>query len=366
MPIERSPLNPIIRPNDVKPSHSDWEVVCAFNAGVARMGDEIILLLRIAERPLNQSGGVCRVPVYDSASGRLVIREFERGAEGLDFSDPRVISTPAGMYLTSMSHLRAARSRDGLHFTIDEDPTLFPLMDYEAFGIEDPRITQIGSDYYVNYVGVSSLGIVTALARTLDFRSFERIGIIFAPDNKDVEIFPEKIGGKYYALHRPSISGFGRPEIWIAESPDLICWGNHRRLAGLRDTGWEGGRIGGSAVPFRVDGGWIEIYHGADKNARYCLGALLLDADEPWKVLGRSRKPILEPLVDYERQGFFGNVVFSCGALCEGGLVKIYYGASDTFTAYAQIELSEVLAGLAVIKYSKEDPKGFLKPLRSG
>jgi predicted GH43/DUF377 family glycosyl hydrolase len=250
------------------------------------------------------------------------------------------------MALTAMSHLRAARSRDGVHFSIDEQPTLFPEMDYEAFGIEDPRITRIGDVYYVNYVGVSSLGIVTALARTSNFRNFERLGIIFAPDNKDAAIFPEKIGDKYYALHRPSISGFGRPEIWIAESPDLICWGNHRRLAGLRESGWEGGRIGGSAVPFRVEGGWLEIYHGADKNARYCLGALLLDANEPWKVLGRSRKPILEPSADYERQGFFGNVVFSCGALCEDGLVKIYYGASDTFTATAQIELSEVLEGL--------------------
>ena len=353
MSAERSHLNPILLPRDVKPSHADWEVLCAFNAGVARVGAEVVLLLRVAERPVDQGGerSACRVPVYDAAASRLVIREYPRGAQGYDFSDPRVISTPAGMVLTSMSHLRAARSRDGLHFTIDESPALFPAMEYEAFGIEDPRITQIGADFYVSYVGVSAQGIVTALARTRDFRQFERLGIIFAPDNKDVALFPEKIGGKYYALHRPSISGFGRPEIWIAESPDLICWGNHRRLAGLRqgEAGaghWENGRIGGGAAPFRVDGGWLEIYHGADRQARYCLGALLLDAEEPWKVIGRSREPILEPVLDYERQGFFGNVVFSCGAMCEDGLVKIYYGASDTFTAYAQISLAEVMAGL--------------------
>jgi beta-1,2-mannobiose phosphorylase / 1,2-beta-oligomannan phosphorylase len=346
MPVERNPFNPIIRPEEVKPSHPDWEVICAFNAGVARLGKEIILLLRVAERPRDQSNEVCRVPVYDSLAGQLTLRSFKRGAAGMDFSDPRVIGTPEGMYLTSMSHLRAARSKDGTHFSIDEQPALFPELDYEAFGIEDPRITQMGSDYYVNYVGVSSLGIVTALARTRDFRSYERLGIIFAPDNKDAAIFPEKINGKYYALHRPSISGFGRPEIWIAESPDLICWGNHRRLAGLRDSGWEGGRIGGSAVPFRTEKGWVEIYHGADQNARYCLGALLLDENEPWKVLGRSRRPILEPSASYERQGFFGNVVFSCGVLCEDGVVNIFYGASDTFTAAAQIPLSEVLDGL--------------------
>jgi beta-1,2-mannobiose phosphorylase / 1,2-beta-oligomannan phosphorylase len=346
MPLVRSTLNPIILPRDVLPSRLDFEVLAAFNSGVARLGGEVVLLLRVAERPLDQGQDLCRVPVFDAGLGRLVIREFERRDSRNDFSDPRVIGSPLGMHLTSMSHLRAARSRDGLHFEIDPQPALFPQADFEAFGIEDPRITQIGSDYYVNYVGVSSLGIVTALARTRDFHSFERLGVIFPPDNKDVEIFPERIAGKYYALHRPSNSAFGRPEIWIAESPDLICWGNHRRLAGLRDSGWEGGRIGGSAVPFRVEGGWLEIYHGADKANRYCLGALLLDEREPWKVLARSRQPILEPAAPYELQGFFGNVVFSCGVLAEDGLLKIYYGASDTITAYAEIPLSEVLAGL--------------------
>ena len=346
MPLVRSPLNPIILPQDVSPSNPDFEVLAAFNAGVARLGAEVVLLLRVAERPRDQGQDLCRVPVYDPALNRLVIREFARGDSRNDFSDPRVIGSPQGMHLTSMSHLRSARSRDGQHFEIDSQPALFPQPDYEAFGIEDPRITQIGSDYYVNYVGVSSLGIVTALARTRDFRSFERLGVIFPPDNKDVEIFPERIGEKYYALHRPSTSVFGKPEIWIAESPDLICWGNHRRLAGLRESGWEGGRIGGSAVPFRVPGGWLEIYHGADRSNRYCLGALLLDEREPWKVLARSRKPILEPAADYELQGFFGNVVFSCGVLAEEGLLKIYYGASDTITAYAEMPLSEVLEGL--------------------
>lgn len=346
MPIERSPLNPIIRPADIKPTFPDWEVLCAFNAGVTRMGDEVLLLLRVAERPREQGKNACRVPVYDAGLGEVRIREYARSAVGLDFSDPRVINSAQGMVLTSMSHLRLARSRDGIRFDIEDRPALFPQRDYEAYGIEDPRITRIGADYFINYVAVSDMGIVTALARTRDFYTFERLGIIFAPDNKDVEIFPEQIGGKYYALHRPSISGFGRPEIWLAESPDLVHWGNHRRLAGLRASGWEGGRIGGSAVPFRVEGGWLEIYHGADKNARYCLGALLLDVNDPGKVLGRSRRPLLEPAAPYELQGFFGNVVFSCGALCEDGWVKIYYGASDTFTAYAQISLNEIIAGL--------------------
>ena len=347
MPLVRSPLNPIILPRDVLPSQADYEVLSVFNAGVARMGNEVILLLRVAERPRDQGTDLCRVPILDPVAGQITIREFARSDSRNDFSDPRVINTPQGWHLTSMSHLRTARSQDGLHFEVDAAPTLFPQMDYEAFGIEDPRITQIGSDYYVNYVGVSPLGVVTALARTHDFLRFERLGVIFPPDNKDVAIFPERIGDSYYALHRPSTSAFGKPEIWIAESPDLICWGNHRRLAGLREGSWEGGRIGGGAVPSRVEQGWLEIYHGADKQNRYCLGALLLDAHEPWKVIARSQKPIMEPEAEYELQGFFGNVVFSCGVLAEDGLLKIYYGASDAFTAYAELPLAEVMASLA-------------------
>jgi beta-1,2-mannobiose phosphorylase / 1,2-beta-oligomannan phosphorylase len=346
MPARRATENPIIAPGDVKPSQPGFEVICVINAGVARLGDEVILLLRVVERPLNADGQIYLAPVYDPQSGQVINKRIPRGAPGHDFSDPRLIGTPEGMYLTALSHLRLARSRDGIHFTVEDTPALFPREAYETFGIEDPRITQIGDTYYVNYVGVSRLGIVTALAVTSDFQHYERLGVIFPPDNKDVEIFPEKIGGMYYALHRPSTSAFGRPEIWLADSPDLLRWGNHRHLIGQRENGWEDGRIGGSAVPFRVEQGWLAIYHGASRANRYSLAALLLDADDPGKVLGRSTRPILEPEADYEVTGFFGNVVFTCGALYEDGLVKIYYGAADTSMAYAEMPLEEILETL--------------------
>jgi predicted GH43/DUF377 family glycosyl hydrolase len=330
----------------VKPSRSDFEVICAINAGAARLGDEVILLLRVVERPVNPDPKVYLAPIYDPDARALVLKAFSREAPGYDFTDPRMIGTPHGAYLTAISHLRVARSQDGVNFTVDETPALFPSGPYEAYGIEDPRVSQMGDTYLVNYVGVSALGIVTCLASTRDFKTFERKGVIFPPDNKDVAIFPEQIGGRYYALHRPSTSAFGRPEIWLAESPDLLCWGSHRRLIGLRENGWEDGRIGASAVPFRVDGGWLEIYHGASRHNRYHLGALLLDAQQPWKVLARSARPILEPQADYEVNGFFGNVVFSCGALCENGLVRIYYGAADTCMALVEIPLEEILSSL--------------------
>jgi predicted GH43/DUF377 family glycosyl hydrolase len=344
MTAVRVPENPIIRPGDVPPTRPDFETICVINAGVARFGEEVLLLLRVVERPRAAGRGVYLAPIFDLQQNAVVLKELPRDAPGYDYSDPRLIQTPDGLYLTALSHLRLARSRDGVHFSVDPSPALFPATEYETYGIEDPRITQIGDEYYANYVGVSALGIVTCLARTRDFRTWERLGVIFPPDNKDVEIFPERIGGKYYALHRPSTSAFGRPEIWLAESPDLLCWGGHRRLVGQRANGWEDGRIGGSAVPFRTGRGWLAIYHAASRANRYVLAALLLDLDQPWKVIARSQRPILEPQADYETTGFFANVVFSCGALCEDGLVRIYYGAADTCMALAEIPLAEIFA----------------------
>jgi predicted GH43/DUF377 family glycosyl hydrolase len=341
MPI-RCSANPLISPQNVPPSRPDFEVLCAFNAASARLGDEIVLLMRVYERPINHNPEVYLAPVYDAAARTMVIKSFPKNEPGYDFSDPRGIRAPEGNYLTGISHLRLARSLDGIHFQVEPTPTFAPGDEYETFGIEDPRISQIGEDFYITYVAVSRLGIVTRLARTRDFHSFERLGVIFAPDNKDVTLFPAKIAGRYFALHRPSSSSFGRPEIWLAESPNMIDWGHHHRLIGVRNNGWEDGRIGAGAQPILTPHGWLEIYHGASKDNRYCLAALLLDANQPWKVLARSERPILEPETDYEKHGFFGNVVFSSGALYENGLVKVYYGAADTCMALVEYTLDEL------------------------
>ena len=134
--------------------------------------------------------------------------------------------------------------------------------------------------------------------------------------------------------------------MWIAESPDLLYWGNHRYLMSTRKDYWDEMKIGAGAVPFKVDEGWLEIYHGADRNNRYCLGAALLDSRKPYKVLGRSKEPILVPEADYECKGFFGNVVFSCGLLQDGDKLRIYYGASDSSVCYAELSLKEVIDSL--------------------
>ncbi len=346
MPAFRSPNNPIIGPRNIKPSRDDLEVIGVFNAGVARFKDEIILLLRVAERPLSSHPDITLAAVYDVAEGDIVLKEFSKNDPKNDFSDPRLIITPTQTFLTSLSHLRLARSTDGINFEIEDAPTIAPANDYETFGLEDPRITLIDGAYYISYVAVSPLGVTTCLISTKDFNSFQRRGVIFCPDNKDVVLFPEKINDKFYALHRPVSPLFKKHQIWLAESPDLICWGNHRFAMEPRPGLWDETKIGASAVPFKIKQGWLEIYHGANRNNRYCLGAVLLDSHQPWKVIARSQKPVLQPQADYEIEGFFGNVVFSCGLLYEEEKLKIYYGVADTAVCFAELPLQNVLDNL--------------------
>ncbi len=333
----------------VRPSGPNLEVVGAFNAAVARYQDEVLLLLRVAEAPPPVAGRVA-APIYDVDSRQLEIKTWSL-SNAVDASDPRVIIVGGRTWLTSISHLRIARSKDGVNFHVDPAPALSPENEYETFGIEDPRITLIDDTYWINYSAVSPHGVSTALASTKDFREFERHGIIFPPSNKNVTIFPEKIGGRYAALHRPMLDGFERPAIWAASSPDLRSWGNHRFVASARDDSWDNAKIGGGAPPFRVRteeyDGWLAIYHGVTSSpAAYSLGALLLDAKDPSHVIARSREPILEPETAYERDGFFNGVVFTCGLLVDDDRVRVYYGAADGVTAVADLSLDEILNGL--------------------
>jgi len=346
MSVFRSPHNPIIGPKDVKPSRDDFEVIGVFNPGVTRFKDEIILLLRVAERPVSSHPDITLAAVYDVAQAHIILKEFSKDDPENDFSDPRLIIRPTQTFLTSLSHLRLARSSDGINFKIEDTPAITPANDYETFGLEDPRITLIDDTYYISYVAVSPLGVTTCLISTRDFNSFQRHGAIFCPENKDAVLFPEKINGKYYALHRPVSPLFKKQDIWLADSPNLTCWGNHRASMEPRPGRWDEAKIGASAVPFKIKHGWLEIYHGADRNNRYCLGAVLLDRRQPWKVIARSQNPILQPQADYEIEGFFGNVVFSCGLLYEDEKLKIYYGVADTAVCFAELPLQDVLDNL--------------------
>jgi predicted GH43/DUF377 family glycosyl hydrolase len=133
----------------------------------------------------------------------------------------------------------------------------------------------------------------------------------------------------------------------MAFSDDLKHWGGHCPVARTRPGMWDSVRIGAGAAPIYTERGWLEIYHGADHNSRYCLGALLLDLEEPSKVVARSAEPIMEPVEEYERKGFFGEVVFTNGHLVDGDEITLYYGASDSVICGAKLSLDKILRSLA-------------------
>jgi len=281
--IERWYKNPIITLDNVP-----FPCNTVFNAAATKMGDEYILLLRV-----------------EDLAGRSVFA--------------------------------LARSEDGYHFSVDPAPVMEPSKEepyrsYERRGIEDPRITYLEGEYYVMYTAYSRYGSRLALCKTKDFKTFDRVGLISEPENKDGCLFPRKVNGRYARLDRPYGGGIGN--IWVSYSDDLLSWGDAEVVMTTRGGFWDSDRIGAGAPPIETEHGWLELYHGVKNTSAgpiYRIGAVLLDLENPSKVLCRSAVPILTPREYYERVGDVGNVVFSCGTILEdGGKLKIYYGAADT------------------------------------
>ena len=346
---ERFVTNPILRPQDLRPSVPELEIVCLLNPGVFRFQGKTWLLVRVAERP-KQVPGKTSIPIL-TPTGEMEILEFDSGDPRLDLSDPRVINFDGRDYLTTLSHLRLLSSDDGAYFTELKDLALLVgAGDLESFGIEDCRVANIDGTYFLTYTQVSNNGVGVGLRTTRDWKKFTQEGMIFPPHNKDCALFEERIGGKYYAFHRPSSPELGGNYIWLAESPDLIHWGRHRCVARNRKGSWDSARVGAGASPIRTDEGWLEIYHGATEENRYCLGALLLDLEEPWRVLARSEEPIMQPSAIYEREGFFGDVIFTNGHVVDGDRLALYYGAADSVICAANLSIKVILESLTAVR----------------
>jgi predicted GH43/DUF377 family glycosyl hydrolase len=343
---QRADQNPILRPGDLTPSIEGATVECLLNPGAFRYQGRVGLLMRVAER-MDQKPGECSTLVADANAPHGVrIVTFATDDPKLNTTDPRVLTYDGTPYLTTLSHLRLAWSDDGINFSPEATPCLTGYGELETFGIEDCRVTQIEGTYYLTYSAVSENGVGVALQTTTDWNTFTRYGLIFPPHNKDCTLFDRKIAGKFAALHRPVGDDVGGPFIWYATSPDLIHWGEHTCVARTRAGAWDCQRIGAGAAPIRTDRGWLEIYHGCNHDSRYCLGALLLDLKDPTRVLARSATPIMEPLADYEQEGFFGNVVFTNGHLVDGDTITLYYGASDTVICRATLSIADILTSL--------------------
>ena len=264
------------------------------------------------------------------------------------------------------TNIGLAFSDDGIKWNVEPEPVL----DGKSFGdqfapgevlrLYDPRITPMDGRFYVSFAIDTRHGVCGGFAVTDDFHHYEPLSIV-VPDNRNMVLFPEKINGNFVRLERPMpvySRGRDRFDIWMSDSPDCVYWGKSRFVLGVEDVPFANDKIGPGAPPIKTDRGWLVIYHAVDldpsrgKNGwedkwqkRYCAGMVLLDLNDPSKVLGFYREPLLAPETVYEAvDGFRTNVIFPTGAILEDdGTVKVYYGAADTVIALATAKVDELV-----------------------
>ncbi|MDB5156463.1 MAG: glycosidase [Mucilaginibacter sp.] len=344
---KRFPENPLLSPINLKASEEGLQIICLLNPGVFKFEGKTWLIVRVAENAIQKEGSIF-FPVLNEL-GKTEIVELPSEHPELITTDPRVIKYMGLDYLTTLSHLRLLCTDDGIHFYEPEGyPPLFGTGSLQAFGIEDCRVTLLEDKYYLTFTAVSGNGVGVGMRTTTDWKTFKGHGMILPPHNKDCAIFEEKINGLYYCLHRPSSVDIGGNFIWLAESPDGVHWGNHKCIVKTRLDNWDSQRVGAGAAPIKTEKGWLEIYHGANKEHQYCLGAFLLGLNDPSKVIARTGDPIMKPTEPYELSGFFGNVVFTNGHVVDGDTITIYYGASDEFVCGARFSIKEIFEKLGV------------------
>lgn len=347
----------LVKPDDIQPRFGGFEVIGTFNPAAIEFEDRVALLIRVVERPIESRDGFIALPRWDVARTEMVIDWIL--LDDVDILDPRIvrIKRSGHIRLTFVSWLLPAFSHDGATIARFGSAPLLPATRYETFGIEDPRLARLNDRYYFTYVGVSQHGIVTALASTSDFASYERHGIIFCPENKDVILFPEKVDETYVAFHRPNGNArFSQPEIWLARSPDLLHWGGHERLLGC-EAGWATMKVGGGTPPIRTHRGWLSLYHGhiapnasaaaAGGIGEYAAATMLQSLHNPAKILGMSSGPVMRAEADFELGGYLPNIVFPTALIARGDQVDVYYGAADTVTGVARYRLEDLLSATA-------------------
>lgn len=295
--VNRYEKNPILTKNDIP-----YPVVTVHNAGITKYNDKYIMLFR-----------------SHLHNGRSII--------GI------------------------AQSDNGYDFEVRPEPFLTPSADsvfgeYEEYGVEDVRISQIDDEFLLTYSAYSRHGVRIGLARTKDFVTVERISLITQSDLRNVVIFPEKINGQYVRLDRPH-SEISKWSIWISYSPDLIHWGNSKVIIKPETYHWDEMKIGPGATPIKTDKGWLNIYHGVFETMSgvvYRLGVALHDLNDPSVIIGVCDDWILQPEDPWEIKGYVPNVVFTCGAVAEDdGSVKIYWGGADSVMCVGSANIAELV-----------------------
>jgi beta-1,4-mannooligosaccharide/beta-1,4-mannosyl-N-acetylglucosamine phosphorylase len=310
--ITRHPDNPVLTKDDVP-----YNASLIFNAGVTKFNGRYVMVFR-----------------NDYCS-----------------DDPRKLTG---------TNMGLATSEDGVHWTVEPEPC-FMMKTEEVSRAYDPRLTVIDGRCYMCFAIDTRHGIRGGVAVTDDLKDFEVLSMS-SPDNRNMVLFPEKVGGKFARLERPfPIYGRGAPEafdMWFADSPDCRYWGNQQLVLGSEQVPWASLKIGPGAPPVKTDQGWLAAIHAVDREEdrefdswhggwakRYTVGLVLLDLDEPWRVIGMAREPLMVPEAEYEMHGFRGGVIFPGGMILEDdGEVKIYYGGADTVEALATAHVDDLLA----------------------
>jgi predicted GH43/DUF377 family glycosyl hydrolase len=276
-----------------------------------------------------------------------------------------------------------AKSRDGYRFErVSDQPALSPSGEgFDGATIQDPRMVKMGDWYYVTYACrhypfgqfwipkekrsyerpetppefpryLRANATLTGLLLTRDFKTWIRAGWLTDPllDDRDVVLFPEKVGGRFAMIHRPlewcgPAHGCEEPSAWISFADDLMGFRESKLLL-VNKYPWERGKLGVNTPPIKTAHGWLTIYHALGTDRFYRLGAVLLDLEDPSVVLHRTPEWLLEPEEDYEIEGYYRGVCFPCGAVTIGGTLFVYYGGGDKHCAVATCSLDELVRHL--------------------
>lgn len=253
-----------------------------------------------------------------------------------------------------------ATSDDGINWTPEKTPWL-ELCDDEIERAYDPRLTVIDGVCYICLAVDTKHGLRGGIMKTTDFVNYEMISMS-VPDNRNMVLFPEKIGGRFVRLERPMpvySRGIDRFDMWLSESPDLEFWGRSRLVLAVEDVPFANNKVGPGAPPVKTKDGWLCAFHAVELDTErgkngweprwqkvYHAGIALLDLEDPSKVIGMSKLPLISPQLHHEcEEGYRTHVVFPGGMILENdGEVKIYYGAADTVECLATAHVDDLIA----------------------
>lgn len=292
--------------------------------------DEMAMLNEVEERVLTRLGD------------EFTMAELEAAIEAIDDIDRSI----SGETTRVLHWLASSNYRTSFPASIDiSERVLFPSGPTESHGMEDARFVRFTRDdgeitYYATYTAFDGHQILPQLIETDDFTQFQVATLSGrAAHNKGMAIFPRQIAGKFVALGRhDNVNNF------LMTSSDVRIW---REAAVVQEPErpWELTQLGNCGSPLETDAGWLVITHGVGPFRRYTLGALLLDLDDPSRVIGHLNEPLLSP-GDDERDGYVPNVVYSCGSMIHAGHLVLPYGYADVGARIATIPLDELLSRL--------------------